>query len=293
MNEGAAMTNTTKTIILIAALAVATQGTAGDAPEPVDQWGCSAADREIEQFLLTAEITEIEDIGCGITKPKRLTLKQGDVIRRAIYKDVDIHNNEISYTNRFETSFHDSFEYEVAAYRMDRLLGINLVPVTVLRNVDGIPGSVQLWIENAMSLQDIVDSGTDCKDPERLLKKLMLMYVLDAMIFNIDRNYGNVLVDTNERIFYLIDHSRSFRNSKKLPKLQEARPIPIPWTVANNLLHLIQQTLDSRLEDLLTKSQRRAIMKRRDSLVEQLAERSLLPAARVVSAPDLPSPNAA
>lgn len=244
------------------------------------QWGVSASDREIEEFLRTAEITGIEEIGEGITKPRRLTLQQGDVVHRAIFKDVDIHSNEIAYTNRFETSFHDSYTFEVAAYRLDRLLNINLVPVTVLREVDGVLGSVQLWIENAMSLQQMADSGVDCKNPEQLLQKLMLMYVLDAMIFNIDRNYGNVLVDADEAFFYLIDHSRSFRNSKKLPKLQEARPIPISQAVSIGLRNLNREALEARLSDLLTNSQIKSILKRRDRLIEQLTDRALLPPHR-------------
>jgi hypothetical protein len=112
----------------------------------------------------------------------------------------------------------------------------------------------------------------------------MLMYVLDAMIFNIDRNYGNILVNADETIFYLIDHSRSFRNSKKLPKLQEARPIPIPARVAAALRALDQSAVDARTSDLLTKCQRRSIMKRRDKLVEQLEQRSLLPPPMIAEA---------
>jgi len=272
------------TTFLLAALAITASAIAGDDCDR-RAWGLSERDCAIEHFLRNAEVTKIEDIGEGITKPQRLTLELGGVVRRAIFKDVDIHRNEIAYTNRLETSFHDSYSYEVAAYRIDRLLNIGLVPVTVLREVNGVPGSVQLWIENVVSLQDMVDSGIDCRNPDRLLHNLMLMYVLDAVIFNIDRNYGNVLVDAEEKVFYLIDHSRSFRNSKRLPKLQEARPIPIPARVATGLRNLTRETIDARTGDLLTKAQRRTIMKRRDELLEQLDSRSLLPETVLAHAP--------
>ncbi len=249
----------------------------------VDAWGRTAEDREIELFLTSAEVVGIEDVGQGITKPKRLTLRDGNTTRRAIFKNVDIYNNEIAYTNRFETSFQDSFEYEVAAYRVDRLLGIRLVPVTVLREIEGVTGSVQLWIEDVVELDDLVNSGAACQNVDLLLERLMLMYVLDAVIFNTDRHFGNVLVEADGDAFYLIDHSRSFRTSKKLPKLQEQRPIPVAASVVTRLNQLDETTLHERLGDLLTKCQRRAILARRDRLVEQLKAKGLIAPVRQAS----------
>ena len=272
------------TIVTIAAVAFSVNTTtAAGIDNDVDAWGRTAEDREIENFLATAEVVAIEDIGEGITKPQRLTLRDGDVTRRAIYKNVDIYDNEIAYTNRFETSFQDSFEFEVAAYRVDRLLGIRLVPVTVLRDIDGVAGSVQLWIEDAVELDDLVNSGAACQDIDLLLERLMLMYVLDAVIFNTDRHFGNVLVEADGDAFYLIDHSRSFRTSKKLPKLQEQRPIPVAASVVTRLNLLDEATLHDRLSDLLTKCQRRAILARRDRLVEQLNDRGLIAPVRQAS----------
>ncbi len=120
--------------------------------------------------------------------------------------------------NRFETSFQDSFELEAAAYRVDRLLGIRLVPVTVLREVKGERGSVQLWIEDAVNLEELMASGAECRNVDLLLERLMLMYVLDAVIYNIDRNVKNWLVDPDSRRLFLIDHSRSFRTSSQVPE---------------------------------------------------------------------------
>jgi hypothetical protein len=276
-NEGAIMTRSVRTILTIATIAASVSAVAdAGLAKDVDVWGRTADDRETERFLAEAEVVAVEDIGSGITQPQRLTLRAGDTTRRAIFKDVDVYSNEIAYTNQFETSFQDSFEFEVAAYRLDRLLGIRLVPVTVLREVNGKRGSVQLWIERATNLEDLVNSGAECHNLDLLLERLMLMYVLDAVIYNVDRNLCNVLVRGNDDLFYLIDHSRSFRTTKKLPKLQEQRPIPISRTVAARLQQLDETNLDERLGDLLTKRQRRAILARRDLLVEQLGSKGLL-----------------
>ena len=49
--------------------------------------------------------------------------------------------------------FADKFQHEVAAYRLDRMLGLNVVPVSVLRNLDGEMGSVQAYVEDAVDQQ--------------------------------------------------------------------------------------------------------------------------------------------
>ncbi len=279
------MSRSTSTAFFLAIIAVIPGVVAaGGVDQAIDAWGRTAEDLEIEVFLSEAEVIAVEDIGSGITKPQRLTLRAGDMTRRAIFKDVDVYSNEIAYTNQFETSFQDSYEFEVAAYRIDRLLGIRLVPVTVLREINGKMGSVQLWIERATNLEDLVNSGAECHDLDLLLERLMLMYVLDAVIYNVDRNLSNVLVRADHDLFYLIDHSRSFRTTKKLPKLQEQRPIPISYTVGSRLRQLDDSLLSNSLGDLLTKRQRRAILARRDLLLEQLSDRGVISSPRQVIA---------
>jgi hypothetical protein len=129
-------------ILLITPLVAAShlQHMAADlATEPytcIDLGGMSC-ERELEDFLRSAEVVKIEDIGEGITKPRRVTLRKDGRLCRAIFKTVDISSTEIHYTNRLEALFTDKFVYEVAAYRIDRMLGIGLVPVTVIRKING------------------------------------------------------------------------------------------------------------------------------------------------------------
>lgn len=233
---------------------------------------------ELEEFLLTADVVSIEEIGDGITKPRRVTLSKGGRECRAIFKTVDITSTEMHYTNRFEPVFTDKFAYEVAAYRLDRMLAIGLVPVTVIREIEGERGSLQYWIENAVKMQDAADADLPIGDIDLLLQRFMLTYVLDAMIYNIDRNFTNILVRPDSNDFFLIDHSRAFRTRKKLPSLKEERDIPVPKAVALGLQEINLPTLQSELDDLLSKQQIKAIDKRRQLLIRELGHRGLLPA---------------
>jgi len=267
-------------LIPIAGVAEQPDGTVGGAAEPhvcVELCGC-IDESNLENFLRTAEVVSIEDIGVGITKPQRVTLRKDGHQCRAIFKTVDISDVEPGYTNRLESVFTDKYTYEEAAYRVDRMLGIGLVPVTVTREIDGRRGSVQLWIENAIELQTAADKNMTIGNMDLLLQRLMLMYILDAMIYNVDRNFTNVLVRPERDDLFLIDHSRAFRIIKKLPSLKEERNIPVPDAVAKGLRTLDVETLESQLGNLLSKRQIRAIDSRRKLLVSELEARGLLPA---------------
>jgi hypothetical protein len=268
--------------ILIVALLISGQGFAstGDLysePYASLDLGGMTSEEKLEEFLLTADVVKIEDIGEGITKPRRVTLRKGNMECRAIFKTIDTTDIDVAFTNRFETVFSDRWAYEVAAYRIDRLLGIGLVPVTVTREVDGEIGSLQFWIEDAMKIQDAYDQDLPVGNMDLLLQRLMLMYILDAMIYNIDRNFTNILIRPGRAGFFLIDHSRAFRYSKKLPALKEERNIPVPDRVARGLHTLDLETLQSELGRLLSKRQIRAIEKRRQLLLSELDERGVMP----------------
>jgi hypothetical protein len=246
-------------------------------------WACRelggmSCERELEEFLRTADVTAIQDLGEGITHPRRVTLNKDGRQARAIFKTVDIESIDLHYTNRFEQVFTDCYQYEVAAYRIDRLLGIGLVPVTVLRTINGELGSLQLWIDGAADMQDVVDRDLQVGNADLLLQRLMLMYVLDAVIYNIDRNYHNILVRPERDQLFLIDHSRSFRTTKKLPSLKEDRPIPVPETVARRLRELDLEALTAELDGLLKPQQIRAVEARRRLLLDELDHRHVLPA---------------
>lgn len=242
-----------------------------------DTHGRSPSDLEMEDFLLHAEIVEIEDVGVGITKPKRLTLERDGERHRAIFKNIDVATDGISLADRVERNFSDRYAYEVAAYRLDRLAGIGLVPVTVVRSVEGEVGSVQLWIENVITLHDAMqDPNVQVSNSELLVQRLGLMYVLDALIYNVDRNYGNVLVDLERDVFHPIDHSRSFRLSPKPPKSNQGTTdaLALPERVNRRLRAFDLETLRALVGDLLEDKQVRAVIKRRDRLVKMLDKRA-------------------
>ncbi|MEN6631467.1 MAG: hypothetical protein ABFD84_03470, partial [Candidatus Polarisedimenticolia bacterium] len=247
-------------------------------PEERDAQGQTAFDRRVEEALLKGKIVEQEALSDGITHPVRLTLRHGGVELRAVYKNVDEETRGATRSTMIEEHFTDRYVYEVAAYRLDRLLGLGFVPPTVLREVDGKRGSVQYWIEDAVSLGEMITAGRQPRNVERFRVNKISMNVLDALIYNIDRRPVHILIAPADESFYLIDHTRSFRENKDLP------PFLVDWdgtldpALAARLRDLKDGDFRAVLEGLVTEKQIKALLVRRERLLRKLAAVKLLPA---------------
>ena len=106
---------------------------------------------ELEEFLRTAKVVAYEDIGVGVTLPMKLELSDGQVTLSASWKTVDERRRGIIRLadGSTERNFRDSYEFEIAAYELDKLIGTNLVPATVERRWRGKTGAIQRWVEGA------------------------------------------------------------------------------------------------------------------------------------------------
>jgi hypothetical protein len=161
---------------------------------------------EWEEFLITAEIVKYELIGEGVTKPWKLYLKKGDIEKKGAWKDVD---------KSLGGGARDSWKYEIAAYRLDKLIGLNMVPPTVEREFREKEGSLSLWIDSK-HLLEIMEQGI--KIPETALKQVDDMKYITrlwyCLIANDDPTQENFKYTEDWRMV-LIDHSRAFRSDKE------------------------------------------------------------------------------
>jgi hypothetical protein len=165
----------------------------------------------IEAFLKIAEIIKAEEIGEGVTKPWRLYVKQGNEELSGCWKN----------PQGIQEGHLEGWQYEIAAYRMDKLLGLNMIPPTVEREFEGKKGSLQLWIVTEFSLLDIMEQGIPFpdKNPEATVfnRGKYLARAFDSLIANEDRTQQNLRYTKDWRVI-LIDHSRSFRSKRKYQK---------------------------------------------------------------------------
>jgi hypothetical protein len=102
-----------------------------------------------------------------------------------------------------------------------------------------------------------------------LFRQRDVMRVFDLLILNDDRNLGNQLITTDDWRLHLIDHSRSFRLDKKLPEKVEGIPYPMPRWFYEKLKGLEFDELKELLGGLMSRSRIKAILTRRDLIVEK------------------------
>jgi hypothetical protein len=162
-----------------------------------------------EEFLKTAEIIGQSKIPEGVTKPIKLTLKRGEMIGHGAWKKAKgMMNGSL-----------EGWQYEIAAYELDKLLGLNMIPPTVEKEFNGEKGSLQYWMMFEMSDLERLEQGINIPKDKLLSwnKQKYLARAFDCLIANEDRTQQNIRYMEGFRTI-LIDHSRSFRCSKKFRK---------------------------------------------------------------------------
>jgi hypothetical protein len=166
-------------------------------------------------------------------------------------------------------NFSDSYKYERAAYLLDRELGLNMVPVAVLRNIKGDEGALIFWIPNASTGTQMPTQPTG-PQMAYLAQQKAVMRLFDALILNVDRRPDNWMIDNETWKLYLIDHSRAFRETRELPTEFTDTRARLSRDLYQQLVDLDETGLEELLGELLTGPQIEALIARRDLIIEKI-----------------------
>ena len=233
-------------------------------------------DARMEQFLQSARVASSRGAGKGVTASVRATLSDGTLTHDAHIQTIDQSKREFTGGRVPELHFRDKWQFNVAAYRIDRLLQLRLVPVTVERSWRGDGAAFTWWIDDV-----IMDEGGRQKNkvqpPDALCwsEQLWALRVFDQLIDNIDRNLGNVVISKGWRL-WAIDHTRAFRYSKE-PRTPAALT-RIDRALLQRLKMLDFPTLKGGIGKYVDDADIRNLLFRRDAIVahfEKLGEPSL------------------
>lgn len=221
-------------------------------------------DEEVLDFLATAEVVDSKEITGTSSRPLKLTLKKDGVTAHAIFRTVDVERDSMRNVQKHARGFRDYYGYEVAAFELSRLLGLDNVPPATLRTLDETEGSIQLWVEQAMGVEDRIEKGIDPNHQQLWLFQKQNMAVFDNLIFNFDRNPGNILIDTQGKVWF-VDHTRSF---KILPSLNDRGEMRVcERKLYEGLRDLDPATVQERLDPYLRQTEIDALLKRRQKLL--------------------------
>ncbi len=245
----------------VLALLLAPSGFAGEATP------CSPLEgAEAEAFLRTAAVVARSPIGSGITRSERLTLSNGSCTARAAWKKLHqrVMGLQKMADGRTEFDFRDSWKHDVAAYELDKLLGLGLVPPTIERRIGGLTGALQLWIEGAMNDLDRRRRHVEPPDRARFEERCAAVLLLRELAYDTDYNVQNTLIGPEFRV-YAIDFSRAFRIQPGL--LSPERLHRFPRAAIERLRTLDRASFQQRLSPWLDRLQITALDRRREQIL--------------------------
>ena len=246
-------------------------GSAAQDPEAASAKTWVGREAEIEAYLKTADILGLEDIPVGVTNPQSAALAPGGPVDKFAWK---------ALPPGIRRGFFESYKAEIAAYELDKLLGLGMVPVTVERRVRGELGAAIMWASPTQSFKELGGAPTP---PTRYIGywtiQLIRAKMFDNLIYNGDPNEGNWLKDPAWNLL-LIDHSRSFGPEAEMAHADMTRIDRYLW---EEMQRLNEPMLTGALGEWLSEDEIRAILTRRDvmsdiidALVESHGEASVL-----------------
>ena len=219
-------------------------------PTSANVWSGRTA--EVEAALRTAPVQKMQQLELGVTRPKRAFTAPGSAVASFAWKPL---------RPGMYRGYWESYKSEIAAYELDKQLGLGMVPVVVERRIDNELGAAVLWLDGVRTWESVLN----LPKPASWNLQLVRMKMFDALIGNRDRNKGNLLVDADWNL-YLIDHSRAFERSKALPptiKLER-----VERALWEQMAALDEPGLQAALGAWIDRGQIRAILQRRDRMKE-------------------------
>jgi hypothetical protein len=239
-------------------------------PNDFDGWTLS----QKEQFLLTARIDSENYAGKGITHSRKAMLTDGRVTHAAHIQTIDIHLPLFKGKDGSEErDFTDSWKYNVAAYRLAKLLHLaDMVPVCVEREIGGARAAVDWWADDVlMDEKERIGRNISPPDVAAWNRQMATIRLFDQLIYNMDRSQENLLITSTWKV-WMIDHTRAFRKWRTL------RDATVITKCSPDLLHYLKTLnrgdLDRELGSLLTPEQIDGLLVRRDLIVEKIQTKS-------------------
>jgi hypothetical protein len=200
---------------------------------------------EIEEYLRTAECVRMTTF--GPSRAARCELPPGGPVARMAWKPLP---------PGVYRGFRESYKAEIAAYEIDKLLKLDMVPPTVERQLEGNTGAAQVWVENIVGLKDgaLPEEAARGKWENQLVR----MAMFDHLIGYRDRNLTNTLRDAAWQLI-LIDHSRAFTAHSELPR----KLTKIDRALWDTMEKLTRAQLDTALKPWLDEPEIAAVVERR------------------------------
>ena len=223
-------------------------------PVRVGHESIAITDDELASVLVNGDVKEIDT---GFSSWKLVQVSTEDMQLHAYFR---------------ELPKEESFIPELAAYKLDRMLGLGMVPVTVRRNIAGKEGTLQFVPAATLTERERVAVGRSWSTPCPLESQMRAMFVFDALIHNTGRTPSTMVYSPDDWLLMLVDHENAFgMQQEDLANLKGVElSVGDQWRTV--LQTLDNETLRSGLGDVLDKRRLSALASRRDALIRGSSE---------------------
>lgn len=228
------------------------------------------SDVELERFLKTAAIVESVELPSDSGSSRRLTLESEGRTMNALFNAYDSHPGlqHLDSSGQGQQGLSSRPVFDIVAYKLDRMLDLQTVPVAVERDVEEVPGTVQAWPAGTISERDRAERSLTYDGSCSQRSQYALLNVFDALIHNEKRNASNVLWTEKRFNMVLLDHTQAFGSTNRLPEPLEKETLELSDPLYTRLVALQHSDLVRELGAYLHARQIEAILERRDRIVK-------------------------
>jgi len=179
----------------------------------------------------------------------------------------------------------NAYKSAIAAYRLDRVLQLDMVPPTVEVRSNGEMAALQLWVLNARLLRQLNERNLHAPDPVKWNHQLNRMYAFENLVANLDLEYeGSPIVDPQWNLIVL-DHERAFTNTLVQPHEIGKKLNQIDRLFFDRIKVLDRATVNRAIGDLVDANAIDALFARRDNIVRAFEKLAAQNGAKQVFTP--------
>jgi hypothetical protein len=162
----------------------------------------------------------------------------------------------------------DSYRYDIAAYELSKLLGIDLIPPVVEREIGGRKGTLQVYLENCIREKDRRRKKLEPPDIKAFDRGLEGGKVFVNLTYDDCYNLDDIYVHLEDWRVCRVDFSEAFA---PMPELLPGCTITVcSKKLYTGLLKLGDESVRAGLGRYLNDEETGALLIRRDLLISKL-----------------------
>jgi hypothetical protein len=232
------------------------------------QEATNPGEERIREFLLNAKVVAVRNADKGKTHPPRLTLSDGTMTHDASFQCVNEEKPIVIFSDgRREVNFRDSYKYNLAAYELAKILGLeDMMPVTVERLWNNRRGSLSWWLPAVMDEATRIERGIIPPDEQAWNRQMYKKRIFAELVYDSDPNLTNVLISKDWHL-WMIDFTRAFRFHKMLRVSENILQSKCERKLLERLRNLDRNELTAKTQRYLTPASITGLMARRDKIV--------------------------